>query len=327
MFDKAFFKALNITSDSSLRSFSKSVKINLTKLRYYNEKNIFPSHSDFQAINSITGISELELKLNMGILDKNIINLIQQHSNNIYGIIKNTEKNKPIYNENTKPTLQFNTDLGKLFQGDCLQLMDSIEKESIDLIFADPPFNLDKKYESGMNDKISDDEYLQWTEQWVLKCIDLLKEGGSLFIWNLPKWNTHIASILNKYLDFRHWIAADIKYRLPIKNRLYPAHYGLLYYTKGEKPSVFNEQRLPLQICRHCAGDIHDYGGYKDKLNLKGINLSDIWLDIPPVRHSKYKTRGSNELSLKLLERIISLASNEGDTVFDPFGGSGSTYI
>lgn len=126
---------------------------------------------------------------------------------------------------------------------------------------------------------------------------------------------------------FRHWIAVDIKYRLPIKNRLYPSHYGLLYYTKGEKPTKFNEQRLPLEICRHCSGDIHDYGGYKDKLNPKGINLSDVWRDIPPVRHSKYKTRDSNELSMKLMERIISLASDEGDVVFDPFGGSGTTYI
>jgi site-specific DNA-methyltransferase (adenine-specific) len=101
----------------------------------------------------------------------------------------------------------------------------------------------------------------------------------------------------------------------------------LLYYSKGEKASVFNEQRLPLEVCRHCGGDIRDYGGYKDKLNQDGINLTDVWYDIPPVRHSKYKTRESNELSMKLLERIISLASREGDLVFDPFGGSGTTYI
>jgi site-specific DNA-methyltransferase (adenine-specific) len=63
--------------------------------------------------------------------------------------------------------------------------------------------------------------------------------------------------------------------------------------VKGEKPKTFNEQRLPLENCRHCGGDIRDYGGYKDKLNLKGINLTDVWYDIPPVRHSKYKNRNS----------------------------------
>ena len=154
-----------------------------------------------------------------------------------------------------------------------------------------------------------------------------MKEGGSLFIWNLPKWNTYISNILNKHLTFKNWIAVDIKYRLPIPNRLYPAHYGLLYYTKGNNVNVFNKERLNLETCRHCGGDIKDYGGYKSKLNTKGINLSDVWYDIPPVRHSKYKTRNSNQLSIKLLERIINLASNENDLIFDPFGGSGTTYI
>jgi hypothetical protein len=72
--------------------------------------------------------------------------------------------------------------------------------------------------------------------------------------------------------------------------------------------------------------DLHLYKG-KDKLNIQGINLTDVWHDIPPVRHSKYKSRSSNELSIKLLERIITIASNKGDVVFDPFGGSGTTYI
>lgn len=127
----------------------------------------------------------------------------------------------------------------------------------------------------------------------------------------MPHWNSYIAGILNQYLTFRHWIAVDIKYSLPIKNKLYPSHYSLLYYIKGEKPRVFNEQRLPLKHCRYCGGDIHDYGGYKDKLNINGINLTDVWYDIPPVRHSKYKTRDGNELSLKLLERVISIASQK----------------
>ena len=62
-------------------------------------------------------------------------------------------------------------------------------------------------------------------------------------------------------------------------------------------------------------------------MNPDGINLTDVWYDIPPVRHSKYKKReGANELSIKLLDRIIEMASDEGDLVFDPFGGSGTTY-
>lgn len=221
----------------------------------------------------------------------------------------------------------FSSPLGTLYQSDCIPLIKSLPRESVDLIFADPPFNLDKLYESEIDDKISKEAYLKWTEEWVLGCIGLLKEGGSFFTWNLPIWNTYVSQILNKHLKFKNWISVDIKSSLPIKNRLYPSHYSLLYYTKGDKPNAFNPQRLPLEICRHCSNDTKDYGGYKDKLNPEGINLSDVWYDIPPVRHSKYKTRASNELSLKLLERIISMGSNKGDTVFDPFGGSGTTFI
>jgi site-specific DNA-methyltransferase (adenine-specific) len=80
-------------------------------------------------------------------------------------------------------------------------------------------------------------------------------------------------------------------------------------------------------MCPHCHGDLKDYGGYKNKMNPNGVNITDVWLDIPPVRHAKYKKRnGSNELSIKLLDRIIEMASKEGDLVFDPFGGSGTTY-
>jgi site-specific DNA-methyltransferase (adenine-specific) len=63
-------------------------------------------------------------------------------------------------------------------------------------------------------------------------------------------------------------------------------------------------------------------------MNPLGVNLTDVWMDIAPERHSKYKKRkGSNELSVKLMDRIIQMASDEGDIVFDPFGGSGTTYV
>ncbi|HMA37656.1 MAG TPA: site-specific DNA-methyltransferase [Chloroflexia bacterium] len=52
----------------------------------------------------------------------------------------------------------------------------------------------------------------------------------------------------------------------------------------------------------------------------------DLWDDIPPVRHSKYKTRGANELAPIMLERLLAVATNPGDLVVDPFGGSGTTY-
>jgi site-specific DNA-methyltransferase (adenine-specific) len=219
------------------------------------------------------------------------------------------------------------TPLGKLFEIDCNILLKSIDESSIDLAFADPPFNLGKLYSSKIDDSVSEEKYLVWCKSWLDEIIRVLKPGASLFLWNLPKWNLLLGSYLATKLTFRHWIAVDIKYSLPISGRLYPSHYSLLYFIKGNKPSIFHPDRLPIPCCPHCGGELRDYGGYKDKMNPKGVNLADVWTDIPPVRHAKYKKRDANALSIKLLDRIITMASDPDTLILDPFGGSGTTYI
>lgn len=219
------------------------------------------------------------------------------------------------------------TSLGELYQHDCLAVLNAIKSEAVDLAFADPPFNLGKQYSSKINDSKANHEYLAWCQTWLEEIIRVLKPGGSFFLWNLPKWNLPLGTFLNQRLTFRHWIAVDIKYSLPIKGRLYPSHYSLLYFVKGDKPSIFHPDRLSVLCCRHCGGELRDYGGYKDKMNPKGVNLSDVWTDIPPVRHAKYKKRDANALSLKLMDRIVAMASDPGSLVLDPFGGSGTTYV
>lgn len=220
----------------------------------------------------------------------------------------------------------FETGLGVLYQADCLRVLGGIEGESVDLVFADPPFNLGKDYGDGVNDSLTDEEYLDWCGRWISECVRVLKPGGAFFLWNLPRWNVELGHRLQgEGMLFRHWIAVDIKYSLPIPGRLYPSHYSLLYYTKG-KPKFFNRPRVPIPVCRHCGGDIKDYGGHRNKLNPDGLNLSDVWNDIPPVRHRATKRRGANELSIKLLRRVLEISTEPGDLVFDPFGGSGTTY-
>lgn len=219
------------------------------------------------------------------------------------------------------------TSLGQLFQGDCLKVLRTIDAESVDLAFADPPFNLGKKYSSNIDDGRATHDYLDWCREWLDEMTRVLKPGGSLFLWNLPKWNLPLGAHLNDKLTFRHWISVDIKYSLPIQKRLYPSHYALLYFVKGSKPAIFHPDRLPVPCCRHCGGELRDYGGYKDKMNPRGVSLSDVWTDIPPVRHAKYKKRDANALALKLMDRIVAMASDPGSVVLDPFGGSGTTYV
>jgi len=319
-----FFKALKIENIKDLKEFAKNSNISAKQLKYYNKQKILPSGDDLEQICRAKNIDPIYLMLRMGILDRQIKKFVSDQADQIYTLIKKEKRGAAFP---PAMPIKFKSSFGQLYNGDCIELMRSIANDSIDLIFADPPFNLNKLYPSKIDDNLKTEKYLSWCEDWTKECVRILKPGGSFYVWSLPKWNTYLSEFLNDRLTFRHWIATDIKYSLPIKGRLYPSHYSLLYYCKGEKPNTFKPDRVPMAICPKCFCDLKDYGGYKNKMNPKGINISDVWLDIPPVRHAKYKKRnGSNELSIKLLDRIIEMSSEAGDLVFDPFGGSGTTY-
>ena len=321
---KSFYEAIGILNEDKKEKGQVSILLNtpFEMLEYYNKNHILPDSGVLYRIEQKLGISRFDIMLKMGIYTQEL----KEHiSNNSSFLSLNKEIN---LTNNIPIELAFETKLGKLYHGDCCDLLSTIGNETFDLIFADPPFNLDKLYPSNINDNLKQSEYIEWCEKWLDECIRTLRVGGSLFIWNLPKWSTYLSKYLNERLTFRHWISADIKYSLPINGRLYPSHYSLLYYVKGEKPKTFKPDRLPMEVCGKCFNEIKDYGGYKNKMNPLGISLTDVWYDIPPVRHSKYKARkDANELSVKLLDRIIEMSSNIGDTIFDPFGGAGTTYI
>lgn len=210
----------------------------------------------------------------------------------------------------------------EIINGDCIEVMKSLDL-SFDMVFADPPFNLKKEYSSKINDNLTDTEYKKFQEEWIKSAVKLLRPGGSIFIYNIPKWNIYASNLLLELgLELRHWIVIDSTFGLPIKNKLYPSHYSLLYFTKG-KPKTFNSIRVPIPSCRHCGGDIKDYGGHRSKIHQDGLNLKDVWTDIGKV--TGQKNRLANELPEKLLERVINLSTNPGDLILDPFAGSGTT--
>ena len=209
-----------------------------------------------------------------------------------------------------------------------MKVLPALRADVIDTVFADPPFNLGKKYGKGFDDRIPELEYVAWCKEWVTECARALKPGGSFFLYNLPKWNVLLGAHLSEIgLEFRHWIAVEISACLPIPGRLHPSHYSLLYYSKG-KPNTFRRIRTPIQICRHCGKEVKDYGGHRHAMNPKGVTLKDVWTDIPPVRHWKFKSkaRTANALSTKILDRVIEMSTLRGNLVLDPFGGSGTTY-
>lgn len=222
----------------------------------------------------------------------------------------------------------FQSKHGALFEGDCLEILPIIKSEVVDTVFADPPFNLNKKYGAKSNDSLPEHKYIEWCKAWLDECIRVLKPGGALYVYNIPRWNIILgAFLMERGLTFRHDVTVEVKSSLPITGRLYPAHYSLLYFTKG-KPKTFRKIRTPIEACRHCGGDVKDYGGHRHAMNSLGVNLKDVWTDIPPVRHWKFKSkdRPANALSTKLLDRVVEMSTVEGDIILDPFGGSGTTF-
>jgi site-specific DNA-methyltransferase (adenine-specific) len=222
----------------------------------------------------------------------------------------------------------FATDLGALYRGDCLDVLPRLPAECVDTAVADPPFNLGKKYGRRVNDRRAEGEYLDWSRAWLDECCRVVKPGGAIFVYSLPRWGFQLATHLDgRGMHFRHWIAVGNKSRKWIPGRLYPAHYALLYFTKGA-PATFRRIFTPIELCRHCKREIKDYGGHRDAMNPNGVNLTDIWMDIAPVRHGKFKAAGRmvNTLSTRILDRTVEMTTRPGDLVLDPMGGGGTTY-
>lgn len=328
---------LNRAGRSAVADFSRRCGVPVERLLLYNDSNLLPPSPDLEKICATAGLSPVHVMLAMGRTDHRLAELLRQHADEIAALLADNSipddaaicRKQGGEDQKTGVThrVAYKSTAGTLYQGDCLSLLPTLPSESVDLVFADPPFNLKKLYPSGIDDDLRERQYIQWCENWLTECIRVLKFGGSLLLWNLPRWNAVFADFLAQRLTFRHWIAVDIKYSLPIPGRLYPSHYSLLYFVKGAKPSTFHPDRLPMEVCPKCAADLRDYGGYKDKMNPKGVNLPDVWFDIPPVRHARHKKReGANELSIRLLDRIIEMTTDPGDVVLDPFGGAGTTY-
>ena len=214
----------------------------------------------------------------------------------------------------------------KIICGDILESLKEIPKDSIDMVFADPPFNLNKKY-SNSNDQKDIEEYLQWCYDWIDECIRVLKPSGTLFLHNIPKWLVYYANHLNeKGMYFKHWIAWEAP-GTPLGKTLYPAHYGILYYTKSKKDFKFYNIRIPHKRCRVCKEVQKDYGGKKVQMHPFGPVLSDVWSDLHRIRHKTRRDSHPNQLPEPVMERLVMICTEKGDVVLDPLIGTGTTAL
>src|SRR5689334_12464414 len=231
--------------------------------------------------------------------------------------------------------------LDQLHRAPCLDVLRRIPSASVDLAFADPPFNLTKSYQ-GYTDDLAERDYLGWCKRWLVEYERVLKPGGALVVLNLPKWAVGLADFLlrSQSLYLQNWIVWNA---LPEpKGVLMPAHYALLYFTKGERPARFNycsmeqgwqpfdEAVFPPDRADVCQRRTCMRRRRASSQTWRG-ELTDIWHDIHrerrPIKTSEAEKAHPCATPERLLDRIIRLTTNAGDVVLDAFAGTGTSAL
>lgn len=216
----------------------------------------------------------------------------------------------------------------KVVHKSCIDYLSELHKNNphgvFDLAFADPPYNLAKNY-STYQDDLEEKKYIDWCNEWLLGMYNNLKPGGALLVLNIPKWSIHHFNFLTEKMIFQNWIVWDAL-STPA-GKLLPAHYSLLYFTKpGAKPKLNLSDDQFIDSREYCLR-----GSCVSKRKKAGEDrkelLTDIWKDVHRIKHKKDRDHHPCQLPTKLMERIIKVFSNEGDLVFDPFGGAGTTAV
>ncbi|GBU24050.1 hypothetical protein R83H12_00671 [Fibrobacteria bacterium R8-3-H12] len=254
--------------------------------------------------------------------------------------------------------------INKLILGDNLEILKTLESESVDLIYLDPPFFSNRNYEviwgdSGEIRSFQDrwsggiDHYIAWLKERVAEMHRILKNTGSIFLHCDWHANAYIrCDILDKIFgmnNFRNEIIWHYKGREKYNEKKIQARYDtIFFYGKSDKSRINyikvdwdREDRIKILRrkihkdkdnrewfweTRGQANGIEPYKKYLDEYLEKGEAINDVWIDIPMLRGNHPERIGypTQKPSL-LLERIVNMASNEGDIVLDPFMGGGTT--
>lgn len=233
-----------------------------------------------------------------------------------------------------------------LYHGDNLKILAALPTESIDLIYADPPFFTGRDF-GAFDDRWSIvNEYIDWLRSRIESCHRILKSTGSFYLHCDSHANFRIRYMLDKIFgdkQFRNEIIWHKGVRgTELKNRYQHSHDMLLYYSKS-KNCVWNQltqsykagslkrynrtdehgQKYAL-ISRKKSNGTAYYG--RAYLKKEGKRIEDVIQDIPTMGTGKSERTGyPTQKPLALLERIVKASSNPGDVVLDPFCGSGTT--
>lgn len=213
----------------------------------------------------------------------------------------------------------------KIIHGDVLAAIKTIESESIDLIFADPPYNIGKNFD-GLKDEWAEDEFLKWCYEWLDQCHRVLKGSGTFYFMN----STENMPFLDIWCRKKFYVKSRIVWAYDSSGVQAKSYYGSMYepilmLTKSEKKYTFNHEDIMVLAKTGAQRKLIDYRKNPPQpYNTKKVP-GNVW-DFPRVRFKmeEYENHPTQKPE-SLLERVIRASSNEGDLVLDPFSGSFTT--
>jgi len=209
-----------------------------------------------------------------------------------------------------------------IMQGDCVESMKPMEGGSVDLVFADPPFNIGYDYDV-CKDKMKFAEYLNWSFDWCHEAARILKPDGTIWLAIGDDWAAELKCLLSHRLGLhmRSWVIWHYTFGVNCRNKFTRSHTHLLYFTKDPKRFTFNADSVKFPSARQTK--------YKDKRAAFGGRLPDDTWEFPRICGTFRERVGWHgcQMPEKILERIIMACSMPGDLVFDPFLGSGTTAV
>src|SRR5690606_5638663 len=173
----------------ALQTLARTTGISMSRLRSLDAHGFEPTADEMKALASYCGVSETAFRLRAGFIDRTLRNALAASAERVADALERgggeRTKGAPANDDAGTPEPDFRTLLGELYRVACIDFLRRLPAASVDLIFCDPPFNLDKLYPSEMDDDLRQGHYLEWCEAWLAECIRLLRDGGSLFVYNL----------------------------------------------------------------------------------------------------------------------------------------------
>lgn len=241
-------------------------------------------------------------------------------------------RSKSYLSENIEPF--FETKNGKLFNYDAIKYLKQLDSGSIDLIFADPPYNIKKaEWDTFANQK----EYVDWSMEWISEAHRVLKRTGSLYICGFSEILADIKWAASHLFKGCKWLVWFYRNKANLGNDWGRSHESILHLRKS-KDFIFNidEVRIPynehtLKYPERSQAVTSQFSNgkktnYEWTPNPLGAKPKDVF-EIPTISNGAWeKTNHLTQKPVELLRKIILSSSNQDSIILDPFGGSGTTY-